>query len=339
MAFSERSSRVFLVGLWVSLSCHAFCVMGFVRYGTELLSAHLNPVSANTQRPSPRPPPEEPEALPQTVRLGLTDATANTLTWLGFQEATEHSAPLGRTDQSAMTINPAGPQARPDRPAGAQEPAQSPAVAAQPSPADLLQQPQDRQAADVAQAMAELRQRAAELSEELQAASPNPAPKPEAGQRQPEAPKPPEPKPSPQPSTPAPSAAPGEGGGLPGIQSNKESIAVAIKQAPSVRPGQVAAAQGLEIQTRVPRWTVTTLMTLKPRNPTVLITFRRDGTVKNVEFARASGIEYSTGHEAWDQPLLNAIYGWTAKGKPLSELDPSDSESELTILMNILLPR
>jgi hypothetical protein len=80
-------------------------------------------------------------------------------------------------------------------------------------------------------------------------------------------------------------------------------------------------------------------MTLKPRNPTVLITFRRDGTVKNVEFARASGIEYSTGHEAWDQPLLNAIYGWTAKGKPLSELDPSDSESELTILMNILLPR
>ena len=126
---------------------------------------------------------------------------------------------------------------------------------------------------------------------------------------------------------------------MPGLQADKEAIAVAIKKSPTVRPGQVASAQGLDIQTRVPRWTITTLMTLRPRNPTVLITFRRDGTVRNVEFARDGVTEYSTGHQAWDQPLLNAMYGWTAKGKPLSDLDPSDPEAGLTIMLTVLLPK
>ncbi len=346
MAFSERSNRVLLVGLWISLSGHIFFAMGFVRYGPDLVSDQLTRVSKRTETPAHKPTTEEPEKLPRTIRLGLAKSEANTLTWLGFEEATEHAAPVGMVEQSQMTLQPAGPQARPERAAGGPvEPSPPQAAPSPPSPPDLLQQPQQRQAADAAAAMAELRQRAAELSQELVSASPNPA-KTEPGQRTPEPPKPqpaapptpPIPTAQPTPQTP-PATAPGEGGGLPGIQSDKESTAVAIKQAPTVRPGQVAAAQGLEIKTRVPRWTITTLMTLKPRNPTVLITFRRDCTVRNVEFARAGGMEYSTGHESWDQPLLNAIYGWTASGKPLSELDPSDSEAGLTILMTVLLPR
>src|SRR5512145_2331837 len=104
MAFSEHSNRILLVGLWISLSCHVFGAMGFVRYGPELISSHVDPVSRESNQPLPKTAEPEPESLPQTVRLGLTEASANTLTWLGFQEATEHAAPLGRTEQSPMTL-------------------------------------------------------------------------------------------------------------------------------------------------------------------------------------------------------------------------------------------
>jgi hypothetical protein len=153
--------------------CHGFCSVWSRASFRPFESGFSEHSAPKSQAPSRRTGSAAPDRSAWSYRR---DRQHLDVAWLSRGHRALRS--LGRTDQSAMTINPAGPQARPDRPAGAQEPAQSPAVAAQPSPADLLQQPQDRQAADVARAMAELRQRAAELSEELQASSPHPAPKP-----------------------------------------------------------------------------------------------------------------------------------------------------------------
>ena len=117
----------------------------------------------------------------------------------------------------------------------------------------------------------------------------------------------------------------------------REAIAAAARKTNSVRPGQVLAAEGLEIKTRAPRWTTTMMYLYRPQNPVLSITFGRDGRVINAEFLRAGNIVYGSGYTDVDQTLLNAVYGWTATGKPLEALDPAHPERGVSILMTILL--
>lgn len=269
------------------------------------------------------------------------------MAWLGFKQATDHSAEVGETEQSQLSLDPGTatpnqPAPAPTPPPPAPEPAKPPvqAVAAKDPIAEKLKQ----QTAAAAKTVAELRQRAAELAEEVPPAAPEAVKAPQPATDPVTAPKPPEDaaaaqepsKAEPPPTPPQPQTAPAKSG-MPGIQSDKEATAVAIKKAPTVRPGQVLATQGLEIQTRAPRWTIATMMTRRPRNPTVYVTFGRDGRVRNVEFVR-SGVEmYNTGSDEVDQPLLNAIYAWTAKGKQLAMIDPTQPDAGLTIMLTIIL--
>lgn len=121
-------------------------------------------------------------------------------------------------------------------------------------------------------------------------------------------------------------------GSRPGEKANKVSDAVALKGAIKVSPGRPAAGQGLEIDTVRPEWGKTVQMLAVPRNPVVAVTFKKDGTVKEAEFWRGM----STGWDAVDEPLLNAIFAWTAKGKKLDDLPPDD-ENGLTVLFDITL--
>jgi hypothetical protein len=114
-------------------------------------------------------------------------------------------------------------------------------------------------------------------------------------------------------------------------------MAVSVKDAPTVRPGHVVAAQGLEIKTVEPRWNIATMATRRPRNATVLITFWRDGKVKDVRWAKEGDRVCDTGYEDVNQPLVAAVYAWTASGKPLEELDPKDPEASLTIMLTVIL--
>jgi len=131
-----------------------------------------------------------------------------------------------------------------------------------------------------------------------------------------------------QPSTKA--AAPA--GERPGEKTDRQSTASSLKATIEVIPGRTAAAQGLEIKTVRPRWSDTTRLTAAPRNPLVRVTFARTGKVTSAVFA--SGM--NTGWKDVDDPLLDAIYRWSAKGEALRALPP-DRSAGLTVQFRIML--
>ena len=124
-------------------------------------------------------------------------------------------------------------------------------------------------------------------------------------------------------------------GNKPGIVDDAEAEATALADPVDVVVnGKVAAAKGLKIRTVAPEFATTTLLTARPRNPRVLITFSKSGKVSKAEFVPGM----STGFIDVDQPLLNAIYRWTAQGEPLAKLSAAGSRGELTIAVNVLFP-
>jgi hypothetical protein len=125
--------------------------------------------------------------------------------------------------------------------------------------------------------------------------------------------------------------------GIPGMHSEAEADAKSVKESPQVHLGHVLAAQGLQIATRRPRWSNTTMLTRSPRNAVVVIRFNRDGVVKYADFATVGHRRYSTGYEDVDEPLLNAIYSWTAKGEALNKLSPDDPTATVKIVLTIVL--
>ncbi len=129
--------------------------------------------------------------------------------------------------------------------------------------------------------------------------------------------------------------------GKAGAVSDRESTASKLKRALRVESkelNQPIAGQGLEIITVDPRFPASVRFTQLPRNPVVLIRFNATGKVAHVSFLRdeATGRVYDTGSRAVDEPLLNAIYQWRAKGERLAKLDAADRESTLEISMKIL---
>lgn len=229
------------------------------------------------------------------------------MTWLGFKEATEHAGPVSKVEQSAMTPLPGGPvQPSPPAPQTAAAPQLSQPAAPTITATQLQETPP---------AITGVGQRP--KSEVRTAAAQDPT--------------------KPTPKQPA-SAPPGSSGasGSPGAQSDKEAMASAIKKAPKVVIGKVLAAEGLDIQTREPKLGISTTLLRRAANPTVQITFGADGKVVRAGFATNGPLIYNTGFDDVDQPLMSAIYTWTARGKHLAELTSKDPNGEVTILITIL---
>ena len=132
-----------------------------------------------------------------------------------------------------------------------------------------------------------------------------------------------------KPAVPSGSAPPGE---RPGEKSDRQSTPSALKDTIEVVPGRPAAGQGLEIKTVRPRWSDTTRLVAVPRNPVVRVTFAKSGRVSSVIFAAGQ----NTGWNDVDEPLLDAIYRWTAKGEALRAL-PSTKDAGLTVQFRIML--
>jgi hypothetical protein len=342
MRRDDRSSRILLVGAWVSLAGHIALMVGFVRW-SDAAMGRQNDRRALQRTAMPAKPPEEKPPPEPMIRLGLEKSDAATMAWLGFEKATEHQADKGAVDQSAMTLAAPGPgdpspeiapTPAPEAPAPAVHAApESPAAPSAEAEAKARELAEQR-VKDLSERVAQAERRLAEALTDLAQAIPAPPPPPPAQTAKPPT-SPPTPD-APKPNDAKAAAKPG-GGGLPGIKSNKESIAAAVKKAPTVRPGQVLAGQGLEIQTRQPHWTYTTMMTRSPRNPTVKITFGRDGKVKQADFVSDGVTTYNSGYDDVDEPLINAIYGWTAKGKAINELKADDPNAGVTILITIIL--
>ena len=124
---------------------------------------------------------------------------------------------------------------------------------------------------------------------------------------------------------------PGEGGQNPGEKSPSEASATALTDPVEIRPGRVAAAQGLQITTVRPDFDMATMALSRPRSPTLVIEFGNDGRVRRARFLPGR----TTGVRSIDQPLLDAVYRWTARGEALEHL--ADEDETVSITMRIIL--
>ena len=163
--------------------------------------------------------------------------------------------------------------------------------------------------------------------------TPSPEPQPELQlQPEPQA-QPPAPRPAPTSSRDQIPAGKPVRGERPGEKSDRESSAASKIETVDVYSfGRPAASKGLEIKTVRPRWTETTKLVAVPRNPVIRVTFSRSGRVTSAEFTAGQ----NTGWKDVDEPLLDAIYRWTAKGEALKQLPPA-KDAGLTVEFRIML--
>lgn len=316
MRYGERQGRDLLVGLVVSLLVHA--TGGLVMVRAVVTPAEEPGIQVLFEN-------EDPEEL----RLGIERSDAQTDAWLGFDTPTEHAAPESATEQSAMTMAESGE-------AGDAAPGESPQETAPEANAEKAVVPEE--AAEAARALAQVARDmvmdwleaaqavdVGDLARAIKAAPSEEAAEPREVAAGPAA--------RPSPPTQGQPGSPGE----PGIITDKEAAAAALKAAVTVVPGQVVAAEGLEISTRRPRWSRTTVMTRRPGNPVVWMTFGRDGRVRQAGFFRDGEREYRTGFPDVDEPLMNAVYQWTARGKALQDLPADRSDAGITVQIRVLL--
>jgi hypothetical protein len=227
------------------------------------------------------------------------------------------AAPDGAGDGRKPAPEPDAAPATPPEPSPAQPPPAPPQPAAseaQRAP-DITPEAQPREGLDATSPLG--------LEPKAQPPAPATPPPPPPGtgpvrlepEGQPATPTPPAPQPAPTPGTPPPPASDARGK-APGILSDAESVAAALREAIDIKPGKVLAAKGLRIQTVRPEWAVTTRLMARPKNPVVKVTFGRSGRVVKAEFVDGQG----TGWSDVDGPLKDALYRWTAKGSSLDEI-------------------
>jgi hypothetical protein len=108
--------------------------------------------------------------------------------------------------------------------------------------------------------------------------------------------------------------------------SDRQSPPVTIEGNFKIVPGEVLTGQGIEIKTAVPRFSVVTLVSTIPRNPTVQLTFDPDGRVIRADILQ------SAGSENVDGPVLASLYKWKASGEKFEKLH-SQLQLEVTLLL------
>jgi len=244
---------------------------------------------------------------PEPTPLGLDRSRTVSVSWLGFETPTDHRAPRSEVEQSRLEIDPgrqggAAFQRQVAHAAAATaQRARKAAEAAATAFQDLLSQTAD--AIRLAQQSERVEQIAAAPAPPAQPAQPAETDSPDSG-------------------------AAGDGEGQ---ESEKEADATALIEPFEIRLGRTASGEGLEIFTqRPPRFTLLIRRMTRPRNPLVDIEFKPDGTVESARFRRGEG----TGYTAVDEPLLDAIYGWRARG---SRLEALGEDETLTVSIRILL--
>jgi len=118
--------------------------------------------------------------------------------------------------------------------------------------------------------------------------------------------------------------------GEPGLQSDRESDAFSTAVG-EYRFGKVVAGKGIEIRPTRPKFGLLARTLALPAPPRVEVVFGRNGIVKRARIVRSSG--YST---EIDEPIINAVYEWTASGKALADL-PSDPSAEMRLNLTVYL--
>lgn len=330
-----RDARLMLAA-GASVALHALVVAG------SLFAPSPSSAGAAPSPPSPQAPPP--------VRLGIQESDHVTLTWLGFQEPLPHDARRAETEQPLLALAQPEPAAAPEaaQPAAPDTPETPADVRAEqpPPPAEAMpvETPPTEPATEARQpepAPAEAMNPAAWLASaadgllpilERMAAATAPS-NPAAGPSNPRSAPTPTSEAGPADPKPAPAeSAASEAEAQPG-NAEAEAEATSKKDPITWKPGQTAAAEGLEITTRLPAKLSIPAELLSARiRPVFDISFARDGSAKLVEVVRSSG------NVNVDEPWVSALYRWRAKGPALDALDPGDPDAVVTIQIQILPP-
>lgn len=130
--------------------------------------------------------------------------------------------------------------------------------------------------------------------------------------------------------------------GMVGVLSEREVTATRIKKAIDVDPRTPNApiiGKGLEILTMRPRYSSAVRVSGISKNPVVLMWFDSTGKVSKAEFVRDGKVVYSSGVVGVDEPLLNAVYQWRAKGTQIDDLDPKDPADLVEVTIKFMFRR
>lgn len=144
-------------------------------------------------------------------------------------------------------------------------------------------------------------------------------PKEETPETPPSTPKPPSPEPPAAPGK-GPGEGPGEGDGN-GEGADRESDATSVVDVPPElwKRGRPLAARGVELQTRRPVLSTLTQISARFGSPLVEIKFNAEGRPVKAT------ILVSSGDRRVDEPILDSLYRWRAKGQKLTELKKGET--------------
>ncbi len=304
-----------------------------------------DPPDAVSDAPAPPVPPDDP-------KVGIERSRHATITWIGFETPTEHEAPEAETEQPALTrdapsspVQPTEthiePRPTPEQAVAAAEPARrseadtqrEPATASaengggvtEPSPFSqtitagplVVLPPGEGVPIFVAAPVAGSEPREPAETKE-------PAETPAAAV--PAAAEPVQREPAPEQSPPPPSGEPERG-----EVDSRETPATSLNKPVVVRPGHPAAAEGLQIETRRPHLSLYGQIRATPARLAVVATFDRRGRVREVEWVKRTGMKEI------DEPVLDSVYSWRARGKAIDDLPAGDPKAGVRVPFEIIL--
>ncbi|PCI10289.1 hypothetical protein COB72_03690 [bacterium] len=283
------------------------------------------------------------------LRLGMQESSTASINWLGVidnpeigdvpqaeVEQAEFSKQIGNAPKTASPMPAIQPVVQPAPPVEESQPEPEPVQAIEPTPEEKTQAEKieielkpDTQAPiliepqpdPIEESQAELIEQSEPIGPELMSVDPKPPAEYQPPQIEPDA-----------------QRAEPKAAGKVGVLSDRESAASIIKRAIKVNASNLhkpIVGKGLEISTVEPRFPATVRFTELPRNPVVMIQFGQNGRVRNAFFLAEGKRIYNTGVPSVDEPLLNAIYKWKAKGKQIESLDANNPESVVEISMRI----
>lgn len=306
------------------------------------------------------------EPLPDPLRLGMDIPQNASIAWLGVLEnPIEAAAPESQVDQAELSPMPGAvpvPDVSPTQ--EVVEPVEEPAEAMPPIPPVVMEPVVEE---PVRHSEPEPRppiEPPFELPVEPEPAQPEPVTEehpvvpPEVSEPSPAEPEvvevgvmgPPAPTPQdqavptqvvptpvqPTPRPPTPEGAPGE------LDERASDAAMrrTARELPIDRLGgrPLQASGDLQLTTVRPTWSLQVRNAYSPRrNPFIEIRFGADGRVRWARFVPLADGTEGSGYEEVDQPLLNAVFRWTARGRAIEALREQEPGATHDIVMRFLL--
>lgn len=296
---------------------------------SEVEQAQLSPTPGEQAEPEPQPVPPPAEPAPETIEP-TTQPTPQPVADPVPEPVPEPVSPPTseaptQTQPSPEDVPPVTqpPAPVPEEPVAPTQPDQPTIESAPVEPEVILPVPDPR---EMGPPEPTPEQRAAADAAANPEQSPPPAPTP---------------APASTPAQPAPTRVPTPQG-VPGELDERASDAAMRRRAREFdvkdlgRPLQ--AAGDLQLTTVRPIWSLQVRNAYSPRrNPFIEIRFGADGRVRLARFVPLADGTVGSGYEEVDQPLLNAVYRWTARGPAISSLDPRDPDATHDIVMRFLL--